>query len=118
MFEATIGRKSAYTEKDRAKLEKSTYEILSGSLEGTPRGAHDESSSDDEEGGIDKREGESGRGEVQGEKKFAADFGGRQEVGAEVHMSSLQNDDQSKNEDGVHVEKPSDWSHGSLQEST
>ena len=58
MFEATIGRKSAYTEKDRAKLEKSTYEILSGSLEGTPRGAHDESSSDDEEGGIDKREEE------------------------------------------------------------
>ena len=56
--------------------------------------------------------------DVQGEKQFAADFGGRQEVGAEVHMSSLQNDDQSKNEDGVHVEKPSDWSHGSLQEST
>ena len=58
MFEATIGRKSAYTEKDRAKLEKSTYEILSGSLEGTPRGAHDESSSDDEEGGIGRREEE------------------------------------------------------------
>ena len=56
MFEATIGRKSAYTEKDRAKLEKSTYEILSGSLEGTPRGAHDESSSDDEEGGIGRRD--------------------------------------------------------------
>jgi len=58
MFEATIGRKSAYTEKDRAKLEKSTYEILSGSLEGTPRGAHDESNSDDEEGGIGRREEE------------------------------------------------------------
>ncbi|CAL6287995.1 unnamed protein product [Bathycoccus prasinos] len=58
MFEATIGRKSAYTEKDRAKLEKSTYEILSGSLEGTPRVAHDESSSDDEEGGIGRREEE------------------------------------------------------------
>lgn len=54
----------------------------------------------------------------EGEKKFAADFGGRQEVGAEVQMSSLQNDDQSKNEDGVHVERPSDWSHDSLQEST
>ena len=70
MFEATIGRKSAYTEKDRAKLEKSTYEILSGSLEGTPRGAHDESSSDDEEGGIGKREGE--EKEKVEEEKFKA----------------------------------------------
>ena len=70
MFEATIGRKSAYTEKDRAKLEKSTYEILSGSLEGTPRGVHDESSSDDEEGGIGKREEE--EKEKVEEEKFKA----------------------------------------------
>jgi hypothetical protein len=76
MFEATIGRASTYTEKDRAKLEKSTYEILSGSLEGTPRGAHDDESSSDDEG------------EVQGEKKIAA-FGGRPDVGAEVDVSSL-----------------------------
>lgn len=70
MFEATIGRKSAYTEKDRAKLEKSTYEILSGSLEGTPRDAHDESSSDDEEGGIGRREEE--EKEKVEEEKFKA----------------------------------------------
>ena len=71
MFEATIGRASTYTEKDRAKLEKSTYEILSGSLEGTPRGAHDDESSSDDEGEEIGRSEEEEKEKVK-EEKFKA----------------------------------------------
>ena len=71
MFEATIGRASTYTEKDRAKLEKSTYEILSGSLEGTPRGAHDDESSSDDEGEEIARSEEEEKEKVK-EEKFKA----------------------------------------------
>ena len=71
MFEATIGRASTYTEKDRAKLEKSTYEILLGSLEGTPRGAHDDESSSDDEGEEIGRSEEEEKEKVK-EEKFKA----------------------------------------------